>query len=146
MHYLILRKNNQEFDSQEFRNSKHKYILLPQKLSHPFKIFSSPLQVTVSLTLLGYLMWAKLGWDKLPSCARKSPSSKGSFFSPAGSPWLPGLTQDFIRSLDLQKVPLSFLPLVPIVVFTSSRYLQCISSFVAPSERPKTLGRHKLTN
>ena len=31
-------------------------------------------------------------------------------------------------------------------VFTSSRYLPCISSFVAPSERPKALGKQKLTN
>ena len=58
--------------------------------------------------------WAKVCWDKQSNSA--SPASEGSFFPPPGSPGLPGLPQDFIRSLDLQEAPLSFLHLVPIVV------------------------------
>ena len=47
---------------------------------------------------------------------RLSPSSSGCF-SPLGCSRLLGLTQDFIRSLDLQEVSLGLLRLVPVVIW-----------------------------
>ena len=69
--------------------------------------------MTVSFTLMGCLTGQGVLGQAIQLCQS---SLRGKFLPTSRIPGLPGLPQDFIRSLDLQEAPLSFLHLVPIVV------------------------------
>lgn len=73
---------------REFRNLQHKYTLLPQRLSYPFKLFSSPLQADSFFNAIGMTQVGKTGLGQAAWLCQKESIPKGKFLLTSRIPWV----------------------------------------------------------